>query len=501
MNATHIPLPLLIKQHVWGPVGSVLFHMAAVVLLLLYAVAPPEEPPPDVSDIVIVETKAPVLDKIIETLVDRVEPKVTQDPPEMPPDVPVVNNGAAEVEDVSGVGAGPASEVAGIGSDVATPATGFEIAAQHRSPLILKNIYEARTAAGQGAAVRKYGGDQITQDAVLRALRWFKANQSENGSWDKMDGHPVAFSGLALLAFLAHGEKPGSVEFGQTVERALKYLVSRQNAKGMIGAAGYEHAIGVYAISEGFGLTKIMALKDAMDKGIEIIIEGQQANGGFDYNYAQTARWDLSVAGWQFQALKAAMLAGCSHPKLEQALKKGTEFLTTVAYDPRGGGFGYASPSSTISMTSAGTLCLQLMGKPTVPQVRTGLKYLEELPCIWAGGKDAGKQVAGAAADPKAVKQPLYTWYYATQAKFQSGEKDWESWKPRFIRALVKNQIIDGATGYWQGGDHGGIVYSTALCCLMLEVFYRYLPTYQHVAPDKGLPAAAKTDDLVIEVG
>ena len=52
----------------------------------------------------------------------------------------------------------------------------------------------------------------------------------------------------------------------------------------------------------------------------------------------------------------------------------------------------------------------------------------------------------------------------------------------------------------WEGGDHGGgPVYTTTLCCLMLEVYYRYLPTFKHVesAPDVAPP---KTDDVVVNV-
>jgi len=344
-----------------------------------------------------------------------------------------------------------------------------------------------------------FGGSSRGEDAVLRALRWFKANQSENGSWDKKDGYPLAFSGLALLAFLAHGETPASTEFGQTVERAMKYIVSKQQVSGAFSANSYEHAICTYAISEGFGLTKIMALKEAMDKGIDIIIEGQQPGGGYDYVYKKGERWDLSVAGWQFQALKAARMAGCSSPKLEDAIKKGMDFIMNIAYDPKGGGFGYASPSSTPSMTSAGTLCLQLMGKPNAPQVKTALKFIEELPCMWAGAavaKDGEKPVAAVA---KGATQPVYTWYYATQAKFQKGGKDWDSWNPRFTKALVQNQVVEGTMGHWEGGDHGGAVYTTALCCLMLEVYYRYLPTFKHVE-EKAAPSATKSDDVVVDV-
>lgn len=502
MNAKQIQR--LIKQHVWGPIGSVIFHVIIVAMLVIFAAAPPPEAAPEV-EVNMMETKADVLEEVMKTEIEKVEtPPVQDDVTVERPDVATVSTMDVP-SDAPGTGGIGNSEGAGIGSGDASLAAGFEVA-MAKSPLVMKGLYSGRTSGGRKGALSAFHGSQRGEDTVMRALRWFKAKQDEDGSWAKVDTTaPLAMSGLALLAFLAHGETPSSPEFGQTVEKAMKYVVSKQTAQGMFGAAGYEHAICTYAICEGFGLTRIMALKESMDKGINIIVEGQQPNGGYDYGYKKGPRWDMSVCGWQFQALKAARMAGCSNPKLEDAIKKGMDFITAIAYDPKGGGFGYSeegrpSGGSSPSMTSAGALCLQLMGKPNAPQVRTALKFIEEMPCSWFGGKEAEKPKSG---EPR--KQPVYTWYYATQAKFQKGGKDWDSWNLRFTKTLVQNQIVEGPLGHWEGGDFSnggssGSVYTTALCCLMLEVYYRYLPTFKHVESEKATPEATKSDDVVVEV-
>ena len=58
---------------------------------------------------------------------------------------------------------------------------------------------------------------------------------------------------------------------------------------------------------------------------------------------------------------------------------------------------------------------------------------------------------------------------------------------------------MEGKLGHWENGAHGGKVYTTALCTLMLEVYYRYLPTFKHV--EVAAPATAvKSDDVVVDV-
>ena len=376
-----------------------------------------------------------------------------------------------------------------------------------KSPLIIKGLAGSmanRTAGGRSGAIRAYGGSGAGEEAVLRALRWLKEHQDEDGSWRKADPTDAnAMAGLALLCFLAHGETPGSVEFGATVEKAMKYIVSKQNSAGLFGRE-YTHGICTYALSEGFALTKIMAIKDAMDKGIDVIIKGQQPTGGYDYAYKKGDRWDLSVAGWQFQALKAARMAGCSNPDLEKAIENGIQFLRKEAFDAKGGGFGYSGTpgqpgaSSRISMTGAGVLCLQLLGKGDVPEVKSGLAYLKAQPGLQAIAWKLPEAAAVEKPGPNAGPNQTYAWYYITQAKFQKGGKDWSDWNHDFSPMLIKAQMKDG---HWEGGDHGGKVYTTTLCCLMLEVYYRYLPTYkQVVAVNEAKPTAMEADDVVVDV-
>ena len=73
-----------------------------------------------------------------------------------------------------------------------------------------------------------------------------------------------------------------------------------------------------------------------------------------------------------------------------------------------------------------------------------------------------------------------YYWYYGSYAMFQMAGQDWKIWKNAMVKAIVNNQITEGCLkGSWDPardpwGDCGGRVYSTALCTLCLEVFYRY---------------------------
>ncbi len=420
----------------------------------------------------------------------REEIQKIEDANEPPPDISAPSD-APSVSD-SAVDA-PGPQVADIAS-VAPVMT--------KSPLIIKGLYGTlanRGGTARAGAIKTYGGTGAGEDAVLRALRWLKDHQDPDGSWAKVDKtDPVAMAGLALLCYLAHNETPTSPEFGPTVEKAMKYLVSKQAANGVFGR-DYTHGIVTYAMCEGFALTKIMALKDAMDKGIDYIIKGQQPTGGYDYGYKKADRWDLSVAGWQFQALKAAKMAGCTHEGLEDAIKKGIDFIKKEAYDPKSGGFCYSGKpgvpfgggSSTPSMTGAGTLCLQLLGQPNAAEVRTGLERLKDVQCQW----DPGPVSTNAAARGK---NNVYGWYYITQAKFQRGGQDWEAWNQMFARQIIFGQKKDG---HWENGDWSiGPVYTTTFCVLMLEVYYRYLPTYKQ-AEEAVEVTPASSDDVKVDVG
>ena len=81
----------------------------------------------------------------------------------------------------------------------------------------------------------------------------------------------------------------------------------------------------------------------------------------------------------------------------------------------------------------------------------------------------------------------FYEWYYSTQACFQASGKTWDAWNDMFLEPLLEAQ---DKSGYWpqersdttnkqSKGD--GDVYRTCLATLMLEVYYRYLPTGEKI--------------------
>lgn len=368
-----------------------------------------------------------------------------------------------------------------------------------KSPVVMRGVYGNRTPGTRGKAIGQYGGSGGGEDAVVRALRWLKFNQNPDGSWD-MGCPKAAATGLALLCYLAHGEAPGasSPEFGDTVRKGIEALIYLQKEDGNFNETGSHHVYGngiaAYAMCEAAAMTKISSVREAAEKAIKVVIEGQQAGGGWDYGYSKGARTDTSVMAWQMQALKAAYMAGLEAPGLHEAMERSVKGMKGQAGDY---GFGYTSPGNS-ALTAAGTLCMMLMNAGGEPEAQRGKATVSEWSFDWANPFHA---------------RALYHWYYGTQVRFHSGGEIWNKWNAQFSPQLVKAQVVvptpDSSgkkMGHWTtpGGAGAeasyGNVYSTTLCCLMLEVYYRYLPTYQ-TPEGANLPAEKKLADPKKDVG
>ena len=335
------------------------------------------------------------------------------------------------------------------------------------------NIYRARIGPKRAEALRIGDGNQSTEQAVLAALRWLKQYQEPNGSW-KM-GQDQAATSLALLAFLGHGETPDSADFGVTVDRAIRYLIGGVDSNGVASATMYVQGLVGLALSEAYALTQSPIIRDPLEREIKAIIRAQQApktsplnQGGWRYTHTSDDA-DLSVAGWQIMALKSARNAGIEIP--DKVFSEAASYVWNMYGGP---GFGYAGPQSTPNMTAVGILCQQFFGNGNDRRLRPALDYLDKIKMDW--DKAEGSFI-------------LYGWYYMTQAMFQGGKSHWTGWNAQMRDALVKHQNEDGhwdTPGYKNQEKGFGPVYGTTLCCLMLEVYYRYLPMYQLTASAAG---------------
>jgi len=369
-----------------------------------------------------------------------------------------------------------------------------------KSPIVMKGIYGSRSPGARGRAMGRYGGSGAGEDCVLRALRWLKKKQNSDGSWHK---HKAAMTGLALLTFLAHGETPASPEFGDAVERAIRYLIEHQQPGGG-WPRRYEHPIATYALCEAYGMTRVPMIKEAAAKGIDILIAGQNPMGGWRYTITPKDKSDSTVMSWCVQAVKAAKMAGLENDGLDECMKRAIQgYMGNYRDAGDKAGFGYTGPGMT-GLTGAGVLCLQLLGAGNRGEVKKAQVFLDATTFNWQGG---------------GVNNKNYYWYYITQAKFHHGGERWTKWNNLFAPTLIKHQTIipKGESGYtdhngkphdigfWEmdkaiSGHTDGVVMNTSLCTLQLEVYYRYLPTYSKPEANQIEEIAADEEDDDIEI-
>src|SRR5438270_834377 len=76
--------------------------------------------------------------------------------------------------------------------------------------------------------------------AVTKGLDYLAGQQSDDGSWITGGGqaYPVAMTGLAGTAFLAHGNSPTRGRYAKNVQGAVEFLVRCATPTGLITGPG-----------------------------------------------------------------------------------------------------------------------------------------------------------------------------------------------------------------------------------------------------------------------
>jgi hypothetical protein len=332
--------------------------------------------------------------------------------------------------------------------------------------------------------LRQNGGTPECEAAVSASLEWLKGKQNADGSWGR--GNKAAMTGLALLCYLGRCETPESPFYGDNVMKGIMYLIElgKKNPHGIFsdnwmankgGAGTYEHGIATYALGEMYTLARLGSkplpgMREAFEKGVKVIIDNQSDRGAWGYGgdvivYNKKAA-DLSVVGWQFQAIKAAKNTSLKIDGLESCIKKMCDYLETM--QTKDGGFGGANRDAHYnqwSLSGVGILGLHTMAKNKTSATKKGIKFLTEF--LTAEPLDWNKNCN------------LYCWYYYTQAFFQIGGDDWKFYNQQFLPQILSAQQPDGSfkrgRPNWPAGDAADEIYRQCLCTLQLEVYYRYL--------------------------
>jgi hypothetical protein len=353
----------------------------------------------------------------------------------------------------------------------------------------LPKMYQLRSNGDRMELLRQRGGSIETEQAVESALLWLSNHQESDGRWNsrkygggtetKVFGHDrdgaganadTGITGLALLSFLAGGHSHLDGPWQETVREGLGFLVRQQDASGSFAgdarlfARMYCHSMALLALSEAYAMTGDSDLRDAVQRGVNFSVQAQNRyDGGWRYQAGDEG--DMSQFGWQALALHSAKIAGIRVP--QDTIAKMHSFIDSCAVRQGGGVAAYRpghAPSTT--MTAESLAARYVLGQSISDRVIREAKF----------------EITGDM--PSAEKPNLYYWYYGTMALYFSGGPEWEQWNEKVKSVLLSSQQHEGdQRGSWDPNgvwaSYGGRVYSTAVSALILEVYYRYLPTTQ----------------------
>ncbi|MBL4769847.1 MAG: PD40 domain-containing protein [Planctomycetes bacterium] len=359
--------------------------------------------------------------------------------------------------------------------------------------------YQNRFGLAKEKALTELGGSAETEAAVASGLAYLANIQRPTGFWgrkksvhEKYRQLRIGKTGLSLLAFLGAGHTHKSEgQYSPQVKRAIRYLLGKQDRRtGHFGdCAAYGHAVATYALAECFALTKDEALRGPLQRAVAHIVDKQNQNrdarffGGWNYYYPDNEIYDswprVSVTSWQVMALKSARLAGLDVP--QKSFDDARTFLNN-SWDRRLGAYRYNSAPSRLNSdyptlpasTPAALFALSLLGEDlTERKFRTARGYLmRRTPEVYRyDGQDAFVRQA---------QGNLYFWYYSSLALLRTGGNQWKRWNEGLKQTLLPAQAEDGS---WEPisiyADYAGDTdqdrsYSTAMCVLSLEVYYRY---------------------------
>ena len=362
--------------------------------------------------------------------------------------------------------------------------------------------YRSRFGSEKQVALQTFGGGEDTERAVSDGLAYLATRQRSDGHWAEARDRDAKYhdvrvgnTGLCLLAFLGAGHTPQSgTQYSGVTRRAVDYLLSTQNRRnGHFGdTASYGHGIATYALAECFAITKSERLRPPLERAVRRVLEQQYTEesrglerlaGGWGYYYGDGSTYDswprVSITAWQVMALESARLGGLEVDEL--ALARAGRFIAgswderlgalRYSHDPQRLGSGYPTlPGST----PAGLFALSLLGQDLKDPRFAGARdyVMRRLPRGW--------RYAGEDAFVSRAQGNIYFLYYGSLAMLRAGGDDWRRWNVALKESLLPGQESDGSWrpldvyARYAGDSRNDSVYTTAMCVLTLEVYYRY---------------------------
>ncbi len=300
-----------------------------------------------------------------------------------------------------------------------------------------------------------------------RGLQYLAKTQTDRGDWQGGQQGP-GVTGMCLMVFLASGEDPNFGPYSNNIRRALRNIITSQDADtGIMGNAMYHHGFAMLGLAEAYGTVDERnlwpdgkgprSIGQALELAVRAAVTSQKKNPNGAWRYSPDAQdADTSVSGAVFVGLLAARNAGIevSDETIDKAIAYYVSMTSTggeVGYSGGLGGFG-----DSLARSSIATVVYAVARRKDLKQYKYTLEYLKQR------------------IEQTATNYPEYARYYESQALFQGDILAWEKWNKLLIRQLKQLQHADGSFQGQFGNDVG-----TSLSMLALALNFRFLPIYE----------------------
>lgn len=346
---------------------------------------------------------------------------------------------------------------------------------------------------------------QEVDESIQRGLSWLASKQQRDGSFPApMEGQP-AITALCALAFMANGHSASEGPYSETLQRAVDYIIERQQANGLIcliaprGAklsrnvshsigrtVVYNHAIASLVLSEAYGQHNPEDSKEihqAIELALDATLQMQRwkkelkfEQGGWRYlDKFEPMDSDLSLTGWQLMFLRSAKNAGFeveSEP-IEQAVE-----YVKRCFSEQHKSFSYLATSNrhvTRAMAGAGILAFAHAGYHNSREAQLAGDWVLD-----HSFEEYGQLLHGIAQKGHHDRYH-YGLLLCSQGMYQMGGRHWQQYFPAVSQAVVLAQQPSGA---WHPlprdvDKRYGNCYCTSLCVLSLSAPNQLLPIFQ----------------------
>jgi len=387
-------------------------------------------------------------------------------------------------------------------------------------------------------ALQRFGGSEKTERAMEDGLNWLASVQQlggavdaeHYGAWDArvLDGarlsnderkaleardielpgsstDEVGLTALVVLAFNGAGYTRTGGVYAKNQRAAIDYLLRHQKDDGYFGSPVrssrkgnmYDHAITLLALADMYALTGESDLSQPVKRGLEFLLSAQQSNGAWDYaaydlpKIESRQRFDLSILGFAVMAMMSCKAAGLDVP--DAAFEGVARVIREEATAKDGWGI-YANIRTGAGRRSATITAVNHFMRLLLGQRRSD-EMLELQRAIITDPASVPKYKGDNGDDNN-----LYSWYYTSLSLMLNGdESEWQAFNVPMKRELLDAQYQERGSRYgsWppviesgvdtyghlrtkrmEWSDPGGRIYTTAMACLCLQVYYRYIPEF-----------------------